>query len=870
MQPRTWPRRLRLPLLVLLALLGLLVLLALLPQLLRPTVERAASKALHTPISIGWIDVEPLSRSVALRRVSAGEDGALTVEQIAARPELSELLHGRIILENVSLAGLHGTVAQDEKGMPALRGLPFPEGGGEGGGPSVVVQQVTLRDADVQAIPPPALRKQPVAVHLEDLVLRQVPSSDSVAAYQGELHGSLDGIPLTAQARFDRSDAGTRVEAEASLTGAQIGSARLVLPPGFESLSATADGKLGYVLDSARKRDRLTLDLELAGVKLAGAHSTALTAKSITVDGLTIDVAEGSVDLGRIKIVAGSIEAALTTQGLVYPGLVPVLVGDGLAPPAPPSERTAWRITGGRIEASGALMVRRDEHLAHLELPSFAWRDIASGKSGSLRATARAAGGGTIEVGGSLGIEPATIDATVDLSELALPELTALLDMPLALAQGTASGRLELRGSTAAPRIAGSLDVRQLHTAPPSADDQERILAVDHLETRFTVEPGATGTIDVESLALSYPYAMVQREAAGIFPLDVLAGRSSGEQASGPASAASPTPGPGRSVRIGTLTIGNGRIDFVDKTTQPAYWMGLTSAEATAKGVGLAPLAVGQLELSGRQDELNPLRASVRRTGDVRWQAKATFDGLSLATLNPYLSPVLGYEAQTGSLGVDLDATLENTTLSATSALSLDRVGLQQTGLDVIQRQTGVPLTVALALLKDVSGEIALSIPVQLDTATGKYELGSFVTQAIGRAVLGALSSPLRWLGMLFGTEGPPHALAIDPIPFRPGSAALDDAGKTRLTQVARILAAHAELDVILKAQIAAEDERAVGQRMLADLAQRRVTTVRDAFVDERGSAPILPARLIVAPWTPPSDGKLDAAPAIYVEVQSR
>ena len=874
-QRKTWLRRLRLPLLLLLGLVGLL---ALLPQLLRPAVERAASTTLRTPVTIGWIEVDLVARSVGLRRLAAGDDAALTVERISAHPNLSELLHGKIVLERIAIAGMRGTVEQDAQGMPVLRGLPFPESSTGSSGPPVLVQEVALSDVDIQAIPPPRLRKQPVAVHLDDLVLRQVPSADAGAAYQGELHGSLDGVPLTAQARADRSDAGTRIEAEATLTGSQINSQQLVLPPGFESLSATADGKLGYLLDPASKRDRLTVDLKLADLKLAGAQQTSLGARSVAVEGLTIEVAQGAVDLGRITVVAPRIEAALTPQGLVYPGLVPALVEAGVAPPAPATaaETSPWRITGGRIDASaGSITLRRDAHQTRLELPTFSWRDITSSKSGALRLMARASGGGVIDVGGRLGIDPATIDATIDVTGLVLPDLTALLDMPLALAQGTASGHLELSGNPAAPRVAATLDLGQVHTAPPDGGDKERILAVDRLQTRFTVEPGAAGAIDVASLTLSYPYAMIERAPTGIFPLVAFRSGAAGDgsvagQQPGPAPARTPGPGAARTVRIGTLAIDNGRVDFVDQTTQPPYWMGLASAQATLKGVQLTPAEIGQLDLSGRQDELHPLHASAQRTGVERWQGQATLDGLSLVTLNPYLSPVLGYEAQTGTLSVTVDATLDGRTLNATSALSLDGVGLRQTGLDVVQRQTGVPLTVALALLKDVGGEIALSIPVQVDTATGKYELGSFVTQAIGRAVLGALSSPLRWLGMLFGTDGSPHALAIDPIPFQAGSATLDDAGTTRLTQVARILAAHAELDVILKAQISAADERAVGAAALADLAQRRVNAVRDAFVGGRGGAAILATRLIVAPWTPPADGKLDLAPAVYVEVQSR
>ena len=193
------------------------------------------------------------------------------------------------------------------------------------------------------------------------------------------------------------------------------------------------------------------------------------------------------------------------------------------------SARTPWQIVGGRIDASdGAVVVRRDEHRTSLTLPSFSWRGIATGKAGEVRLAARAAAGGAIDVAGHLGIDPPALDATVEITTLVLPDLTALADLPLRLARGSASGTIQVSGDPAAPRIAAVLDVTQLHTAPPTGaaegDGQrdERILAVDQLATRFTVEPGASGAIEIASLRLSYPYAMVQRDAAGTFPLDVL------------------------------------------------------------------------------------------------------------------------------------------------------------------------------------------------------------------------------------------------------------------------------------------------------------------------------------------------------------
>lgn len=871
--PRTWCRRLRLALLL---LVPAALLVGLAPQLLKPRVERAMSAALGTPVRIAWLGVASLRRGeLGARGVSLGEHDALTVASIGLEPDLRALLERRLVLERISIDGLAGTVEPDASGRPALRGLPFPSADAGTAGPAVTVREIAIADARVALVPPPRLRRTPVSLVLDELLLRQVPTAEDGPSWQGELRGSLDGVPLTARARADRTAGGTRIAAEADLTGAAIDSSRLVLPPGFTSLSARASGRATYELDPERKRDRATADLDVADLRLAGADETSLSAKRVRAEGVTLDLATGEADLGRISIDGPRIDAALGPAGLVYPGLVPALVESGVAPP--PDERTpgppprpAWRVTGGRLDArDGSIAIRRGEHRVELGVPSFSWRGVASGRSGDLSLTLRTADGGSIDVDGRLGIEPAEVDATARLADVDLPTLAALGDPPLALARGTASGTITVRGDPAAPAIDATLDVRQLHTAPPSATESDHVLAVDRADATFHVAPGPSGDVEVRELRLSYPYAMIVRDADGIFPLDVLTASSGRDTtpAAAPGTAQQPVP---RTIRLDAVAVDGGRVDFVDRTTTPAYWMGLASIAGSVHDASLAPGALGQLALSARQDELHPLSATAARAGASRWQGRASLQDMSLATLNPYLSPVLGYAAETGTVSIDLSATLDGTKLAATSAFSLDGVGLRQTGLDVIQRETGVPLTVALGLLKDVGGDVALEVPVEVDTTTGEVALGSFLTQAIGRAVLGALSSPLRWLGMLFGTDGPPHALAIDPVPFAAGSAVLDAAGTARVGQIARILQSHAELDVILKAMIAAADRTAVGDAGLAELAQRRAEAVRSAFASGRNGTPILASRLIVAEWTMPASGTLDAAPGVYVEVQSR
>ena len=320
---RSWPRRLRLPLL-LLALTVTLVVLA--PQLARPRIEHAASAALGTPVRIAWLGVTSLALGeLGVRGVSIGDDDALTVARITVRPDLRALLDRRLVLERITIDGLDGTVEQDASGRPALRGLPLPSADASASGPAVTVQEIALADARVALVPPPNLRRTPITLALDELLLRQVPTADEGPSWEGDLRGTLDGVPLTARARADRTSAGTRIAAEADLTGAAIDSSRLVLPPGFTSLSARASGRVTWELDPARKRDRATADLEIADLRLDGAESTSLAAKLVRAQGVTLDLAAGEANLGRIDVRGPRIEAALGPDGLVYPALCSIV-----------------------------------------------------------------------------------------------------------------------------------------------------------------------------------------------------------------------------------------------------------------------------------------------------------------------------------------------------------------------------------------------------------------------------------------------------------------------------------------------------------------------------------------------------------------
>jgi hypothetical protein len=137
----------------------------------------------------------------------------------------------------------------------------------------------------------------------------------------------------------------------------------------------------------------------------------------------------------------------------------------------------------------------------------------------------------------------------------------------------------------------------------------------------------------------------------------------------------------------------------------------------------------------------------------------------------------------------------------------------------------------------------------------------------VRKAIVGALTSPLRLLGSLFGKRGAPHAFAIDPVPFVAGSSTLDQAGHERIEEIMRIVRAHPGLLLILMPQITEDDTREVGAEAVAALADARNAAVRDAFIGAEHD-PLSPDRIILVPWKPAAAARATNTPSVYVELQ--
>jgi hypothetical protein len=856
------PRRRRLAF-YFLAAAGLIFLVTylLLPVLVRPLIERAVARRMQEPVQIARLSWRPFVGQVEAEGVAVGNDGRrLSAGRLSVDVAMRHLLHREIVFDRVILDRPVATIELDEHYRPTLAGSTLNTGVGETTAVPLplTVHHLAMSNGDITVRLPLRGHTRDAKLEIDRLAASEIvwTPSDRGLLLQAELDARLDGSPVHGGADLKLSGSQGQVEIELNASRVHVSRNTFDLPPALETFTGQLDVHATFESDAAAARQLLHLDVKVDGPSLEGNQGTKLSANSVTLPKVLVDFARHQVDLGDVELQSPLLGITLTEAGVILP-----LAFDRLG--AGDARGDSWVLRSGAVEMrDGSLRATRADTSVALAIPSARWEGLGD-TPGAL--TMRGSmDGGTIAVDGTLGVRPRAAKLDVELDKIALPSLAELsASLPLELTKGSGGGTFHVLYADGGWRLDGDARIDGLQTAPPRADRTAEVIAVHSARAKFSLNPGASPWLDVTSLQLSYPYVMVERTNEGVFPYNVFTAARETRQDVPDDNRQSTT------VRLRRVEVDAGKVEFLDHTFTPAYWTALTSLRGQAEGLAFPQLTVDHFDVNGRQDSISPaqLSGSVTARG---LEARGRVDDLLLESLNPFVTDVLGYKATSGQLSLVARSKPEPPLLHATANVDLNRVGVEQTGMDFIQRATGVPFPVALGLIKGLSGDIQLELQAAVDTKARSVSIGSIVGQAIRSAIVGALTSPLRLLGSLFGLNGSPHAFAIDPIPFAAGSGAIDDTGRQRVAEIARILESHGSLLLITLPQITAADLDAVGAGGAPALAQQRSAAVREALTSPATGEPLPSDRILPTEWTGADDAHATGKSGVYVELQAR
>ena len=263
-------------------------------------------------------------------------------------------------------------------------------------------------------------------------------------------------------------------------------------------------------------------------------------------------------------------------------------------------------------------------------------------------------------------------------------------------------------------------------------------------------------------------------------------------------------------VDIPHIVVTDSAIDFMDESLPINFRTVVGDLNGEVNGISSAPGAETQVDIRGSVDGYAPvlLQGSAepfRKPPNL--DLKLTFDGVDLSLLTPYSSTYAGYAIARGLLNLDLQYKILDSQLDGNNKVLIDQLKLGEK-IDS-DKAVDVPLELALALLTDSNGVIDMQVPVSGNIDNPEFNIGSVISKAFINLITKAVTAPFSLLANLVGSEED-----LQRLNFAIGSAALDEAGRTKLTQLNSALTQRPALKLVITGRLNLPADRERLQQM--------------------------------------------------------
>lgn len=652
--------------------------------------------------------------------------------------------------------------------------------------------------------------------------------------------------------------------------------------------------------------------LAVHGVTLTGtgpAKNQTIHLADAVLEDAKLDFAARQIVLGALKLNGLDLPVRREHNGAISLTRFLPAPAKPAAAPAPASATPApavkpWTVQLATLALADSAVHVEDHAVAHTA--RFNMSDIAVTVTGAstdqtkpvnVQAALHINGKTTLEGSGT--VTPATRAADVKFALTGMPLRDALPYAPalpaVDLRSGTvdASGTLSLPGGEhPAPRFKGQFALNNLGLYERSM----KSLLLGWRSLKVTGIAYRPGHADIARAQLVRPTGRIAVMPDHTLNLAALltppgaapAQASAGTQAAAtpmaqpaPAPAAPPSPAPTATkppaviVRLKTLDITGGRMDFADYSIDPNFQAPIDALQGSIRNISNAPDTIATIDLKGQVvDQYAPVTVSgtANLLGyDRATDVKLAFRNIELPIFNPYSGRYAGYAIAKGKLTALLSYKIVNRALQADHHVIIDQ--LEWGSASANKDSASWPVRLATALLKDRHGVIDLDLPVNGSLDDPKFRIGPIIWQIIGNIMEKVVTAPFSFIGSLFADAE--KAQFVD---FAPGSAVLPAGASESLASLSQALGerpalqldipagpglredgdgmADARIDAIVMKDERAKDPTASFATLDADDQHDRL---EDLYRDKLGKSPAYPDVLPPAP--PPPGAKPDTPP---------
>ncbi len=464
-------------------------------------------------------------------------------------------------------------------------------------------------------------------------------------------------------------------------------------------------------------------------------------------------------------------------------------------------------------------------------------------------------GGGRLDVGGTLNLDPVRLEARATLDGVELAPAQPYL--PIA---GRVAGRVtgDLAVTVALDpitvKVGGEARLQRFRLS----DGDRPVVTVGRVEA-VGIDVDWPARVALERVRFRRPSLLIERDAKGEFAVRrLVTPRWAPPDPAGPAPTGSPPTGstpnaaPPPTIEVGTFTLERASARFVDQTTAPPYAEQLSDLDVTFAGVTTAPgrrtRFTGRGALGG--GSMFKFQGEAAAGEPPALELKVDLRDFPLPRANPYLERFTAWTATRGTMTAAAGYSLAGTRLDARHEVLVRHLEVARADAgDEVERRIGLPLGFLVTLLKDARGEIRLSVPVSVDLSTREFDFQDAVWSSVRALAFRLLALPFSRVGSLFFSEDSKvEAVALAPVLFEPGTARLAPAMSGHLDRIAAFLRdapavnlrlapilIQADLDALKRERAVAGLGEALPPDALRDLGARRLDVVRQGLIGRGG-----------------------------------
>ncbi|SFB13527.1 DUF748 domain-containing protein [Azotobacter beijerinckii] len=807
------------------SLLGFLVL----PGVALQAINRQLPRFITQPAGLERLEFNPFTLELTLHRLRLGEAGSeqLAFERLYGKLHWDSLWRNHLHLAEVRLERPQVAVLFDQQGglnLARLFKLPAPAPARKdrpAGAPFPLhLDRFLLSDGQVHF--QDRRPSEPVEVRYDTLSLEAhhlgtLPNDTAELNLQASgkhvgriaWSGQLSLVPLRSSGKLGIDQAGLR-----PWWPYVRDAAPLVLEDGTLSLSSD------YRLELT---DSLRLQLQNAALKLAPFALAAPDGRplarlqSLELGQASLDLTKRQVSIGQLQgqgletWAAREADGALDWQKLFAPrstgqppsgragaGDVKTKKPDKPDKPDKAPDKS-WQILLADARLRGSRLHLADRVPAqHVELQvgplDLALRNFDSLGQTPFRLELNSGIGrqGRLEAAGQVRLSPLAAQLQIDSRDLDLRPAQAyiapFIRLELRSGQLDSSLKIDLKGGERlALQVDGRAAVKQLHTLDTLKNRdfvKWRQLTLENLSYRHGERLG------IERIVLEQPYTrFIVNENLSTNVSELLIAQGQRQPAQMPPSrAAKPTEQPAApplGIHVGTVEIKDGSANFADFSLKPNFATAIQQLNGRIGSLDNRQSKPATVDVKGRVDRYAPvsIKGSLNPLDPLESLDIATrFQRVELTTLTPYSGKFAGYRIRKGRLNLDLHYRIEKGLLNAENSLVLEQLQLGERvdSPDAVD----LPIRLAVALLKDSQGRIAIDLPLKGDLNNPEFRVMPIVWQTLRNLVTRTAQAPFKFIvGLLDSGE-----TDLSQVEFSPGSSALDAAAQRSLDTLGKVL----------------------------------------------------------------------------------